>query len=135
MITLRFNIPLYDFDVCLVQLERSDNEKEITKVFKWLKIDDDDIKNVINALKRGAHNGGDTWRNFELHKILVSFYPTKSRKQRATLYSHEKRHIEDRGLEWASVDDIESAGMLAGFIGDKFDIFTNMVRKKLCLTT
>ena len=52
-----------------------------------------------------------------------------SEKNRDNCYSHEKRHIEDRVLEWYSVNDIESAGLLAGFLGEKFADFEKMQKK------
>lgn len=46
---------------------------------------------------------------------------------RAEIYSHEKRHIEDRVLDFFSVNNIESAGLLAGFLGEKFYEFWKIV--------
>ena len=54
----------------------------------------------------------------------------KNERTRANVYSHEKRHIEDRVLQYASVDDIESAGLLAGFLGEKFYDFDKLVKRK-----
>lgn len=38
--------------------------------------------------------------------------------------------MEDRVMRWASVDDIESAGLLAGYLGRMFYRFNNIVNKK-----
>ena len=52
-----------------------------------------------------------------MRKIAVVFYPFSNEEEKAEVFAHEKRHIEDRVMEWASVDDIESAGLIAGFLG------------------
>lgn len=51
----------------------------------------------------------------------------ENESQREEVYAHEKRHIEDRIMKWASVDDIESAGLLAGFLGTKFYEFKKRI--------
>ena len=62
--------------------------------------------------------------------MLVVFYPMSSEDVQAEVYYHEKRHVEDRIMEWASVNDIESAGLLAGFLGTKFYLFAKQNKIK-----
>lgn len=88
------------------------------------------IDEVTDDIERGYVNGGETYRNFDMRRILVIFYPMSNKKMQAKVYSHEKRHIEDRVLEFCGINNIESAGYLAGFLGEKFYEFWNKVTKK-----
>ena len=88
------------------------------------------IDEFIDYIERGYYDGGNTYRNFDFKRILVIFYPMSDEETRAELYAHEKRHIEDRVMQHASVDDIESAGLLAGYLGKMFYQFNNIVNKK-----
>ena len=70
---------------------------------------------------RGIHdvyimNGGSTYRNMDLAKILVIIYPCKNIEQRREVVNHEKRHIEDRLLKYLGIDDIEASAYLAGYL-------------------
>jgi len=125
---LSFKIPLYGIDVTLVQVEDKSDSKSVKSLLLSLKAKECDINDVVSGIERDCFNGGETFRAFDLRKILVIFYTMKSERQRANLYSHEKRHIEDRVLQYASVDDVESAGLLAGFLGEKFYDFEKLVK-------
>lgn len=115
-----FHIPLYDVDVRLVQFDKEDDAREIRKALGYAKVDAKEIDGIIEEVKRGCHGGGYTYRNFEIRKMLLCFYPFISERERKVVYAHEKRHIEDRIMEYHNVNDIESAGLLAGFLGGKF---------------
>ena len=129
MVKLDFQIPLYKVDVTLVQVESKKDESAVTKLLKSIDAEDEDIECTANYIKRSVVNGGDTYRNFERKCIVVVFYLMEDDISRAEVYSHEKRHIEDRVLEFCGVDDIESAGLLAGFLGERFYEFWNKVVK------
>ena len=124
---MEFQLPYYKVDITLLQVE---SEKDADKVATFLKsMDVEDPEYVLDGIRRGAVNGGETYRNLDNKRIVVFFYPMEDNTHRAEIYSHEKRHIEDRVLEFFGVNDIESAGLLAGFLGEKFYEFWNMVTK------
>lgn len=127
---LKFEVPLYYIDVTLVQIEDKNDVKKVLEECEDIKIDDDERELISQYIKNGSTNGGDTYRNFSLAKMLVIFYPFTTNKMRYNVYSHEKRHIEDRILEHANVDDIESSAYLAGFLGEKFHEFEKMTETK-----
>lgn len=129
MIKYSFKIPLYGVDVMLVQVESADDAEAVESILRNIKADKEYADDTVNGIKRGCRNGGDTYRNEDLKRFVVIFYRMSSEKNRDNCYSHEKRHIEDRVLEWYSVNDIESAGLLAGFLGEKFTDFEKMQRK------
>ena len=125
----RFNIPLYDVDVTLIQVESKDDKDEVERFMRQIKCQDEFIQEVRAYIEKGCINGGETYRNLDIRKILVIFCPFKNDSTRAEVYSHEKRHIENRVMEYMSVKDIESAGLLAGFLGKEFYKFWNLVHK------
>lgn len=120
MIKYSFNIPLYYVKVTLVQVEGVEDAAPVEAILKAVKTDKEWIEYTVGGIKRNCRNGGDTYRNLDLKRVVVIFYRTTSERERSNVYSHEKRHIEDRVLEWYSVNDIEAAGLLAGFLGEKF---------------
>lgn len=129
MIKYSFKIPLYYVDVTLIQVESKKDADSVETILKNIKTDKEYLDDTVGNIKRGCRNGGDTYRNLDLKRFVVIFYRMSSEKNRDNCYSHEKRHIEDRVLEWYSVNDIESAGLLAGFLGEKFHDFEKMQRK------
>lgn len=74
-------------------------------------------------------NGEITFRNMTVRTCVVVFYQMRSELDRAEVYSHEKRHIEDRVLNWAGVDDIEASALLAGYLGRQFAKFTALTQQ------
>lgn len=130
MKTLKFDIPLYGIHVDLVQVETKDDKDGAIKFMRAIKCPQEFINEITDYIERGCFNGGNTYRNLDLKDILVIFCPMSDEETRAEVYAHKKRHIEDRIMEWASVDDIESAGLLAGYLGRMFYRFNNIVNKK-----
>lgn len=124
---MEFQLPLYKVDITLLQIE---SEKDADNVSTFLKsMDVEDPEYTLDGIRRGAVNGGDTYRDLNNKRMVVLFYLMEDNTHRAEIYSHEKRHIEDRVLKFFGVDDIESAGLLAGFLGEKFYEFWKIVTK------
>lgn len=125
MKSMEFQLPYYKVDITLLQIEGKEDENDVAELLK--SIDAKDPEYTLYGIRRGAINGGDTYRDLNNKRIVVLFYPMEDNTHRAEIYSHEKRHIEDRVLEFFNVNDIESAGLLAGFLGEKFYEFWNIV--------
>lgn len=117
---MRFIIPLYKIRVTLVQSESKSEADDVRKVLMANKVGKEYVDDIVDGVRRGGCNGGDTFRDFRYKRVFVFFYPYEKESVRAEVYSHEKRHIEDRVLEYFGVNDIESAGLLAGFLGEQF---------------
>lgn len=126
---LKFNIPIYDFDITLVQIEEKSDKVKVLSVMKDIKCTQEHMDGVSDYIDRGCYGGGETFYNFDIRAMVIVFYPFRSEESRWEVYSHEKRHIEDRVLQYAHVDDIESAGLLAGYLGRKFYQFVQLVKK------
>ena len=125
---LEFQLPFYKVDITLLQVESKDDEEDVATLLRSINVNH--IEHIINGIKHGAVNGGDTYRDLNNKRMVVLFYPMEDDMSRAEIYSREKRHVEDRVLEFYGVDDIESAGLLAGYLGERFYEFWNKVTKK-----
>ena len=130
MIKYVFHIPIYECDVMLMQIESKQDSDIVMKNLDWLKVDNEDKQDYKAKIERGCVNGGDCWRNYSLHKFLISFFPFTNMNKKKEVDSHEKRHLEDRILEFVEVNDIEAAGYLSGFLGKKFYKFEQLQNNK-----
>ena len=127
MIKFNFEIPIYKVEVNLIQVMSDEDSKEVEQELLDMEAQKEDIDTVIEDIVTNCRNGGYTFRNLDKKKFLVIFCSMDSDRVRAEVYAHEKRHIEDRLLAAYNIDDIESAGLLAGFLGEKFYDFTKLV--------
>jgi hypothetical protein len=112
----RFKIPIYDFSVVFVEYESAADADKVDKLYKELKISEEDLNDTKKGLMQGARNGGNTFRNCDMKKFLIEIFPTNSDMMRRNIVAHESRHLADRVLEWAAVTDIEAAAFLQGYI-------------------
>lgn len=128
MIRLDFEIPLYKVDVTLIQVTSKEDEGEVSKELHDMEAQAEDVESVLESITTGCKNGGYTFRNLDKKKFLVIFCLMDSKRIQAEVYAHEKRHIEDRVMKAYNVDDIESAGLLAGFLGEEFYDFNKLVK-------
>lgn len=117
MIKTSFKVPIYGVHIDYVQIETPDDSSQFSKIAKRLSMAEDDIDYVINNIRTGF-NGGDTFRNMRLRRILVIIYRYKSEKVRRNVVNHEKRHVEDRILEYYNITDIEASAFLAGHLSE-----------------
>ena len=117
----KFVVPLYDIDVTLLQVESVDDADAVRKHCEEIGLLTEDTDAVLDVIKSDKHDGANTFRNFEKGQMLVIFYRMTSGRIKINRYGHEKRHVEDRILQWCGVDDIEAAAYLAGFLSEQFN--------------
>lgn len=115
-----FKIPIYDFKVTILQIESPKDWKEALVYFKNMKLEEESIYGEQDSITRGCTNGGSTYRNYDLREFLVVFYPMTDKNSLYNIYGHEKRHIEDRLMEWGNINDIEAPAFIAGFLNERF---------------
>lgn len=115
----RFNIPLYNYGVSLVEVETKADAEIIHKELERNRIDASDISEIKEEISQGKHNGGYTYRNEQSKMFCVILFPCTSPIQRLNILGHEKRHIEDRIAEYTGLEGIEALGYLAGFLSEK----------------
>lgn len=124
-----FNVPLYDYDVTLVQVDSKDDKSRIEAFLRTQKIDKEYINESCNNIEDNYSDGGHTFYNKGLKSIVVVFYVFTNVESLENVYSHEKRHIEDRILSHCSVDDMEASAYLSGYLGVQFYKFKQMKAK------
>ena len=122
MIKFTFKIPIYEINVTLLQIEGVGDANVIKPTLKKFALDKQYLDYTMEGIVNDSRNGGDTYRdlNTKKRRFLVVFYKMTDAETRREVYEHEKRHIEDRILEYYSINDIEAAGMLSGFLGRMF---------------
>lgn len=118
---IKFAVPIYDINVTLVQVESPCDADEVKVCCEEIGLAHEDKEAILEFVKQDKCDGGDTWRNFAKGQMLVIFYRMTNSKVKTNRYGHEKRHVEDRILQWCGVDDIEAAAYLAGFLSVQFD--------------
>ena len=111
-----FKIPIYDFDVTILEIESKEDKAEVNTILSNCIPDKESIDEVLGYIEDGSMNGGDTFRNLLRRKFVVVLYPFKDIETRREVINHEKRHIEDRVLEYCGISDIEASAYLAGYI-------------------
>lgn len=129
MVKYKFTIPLYGVRVTLVQVESTLDYPSVERLLRPVRVTPELKKEIREYIEDGSANGGITFRNMTVRTCVVVFYQMRSELDRAEVYSHEKRHIEDRVLNWAGVDDIESSALLAGYLGRQFAKFTALTQQ------
>lgn len=114
----KFRVDVYDWDVTLLEIESDKDwgalKRELIK-FNVVKKDLVEIKNKVKTM----YNGGDHYYKLTKKESILILYEMTSRKERLNCLCHEKRHLEDRILEYSGVNSIEAAGYLAGFLAKK----------------
>ena len=123
---MTFVVPFYEVKVMLYQVEGKEDAPKIGRVLKRIKCDKDVYDDIVSGVERGAVNGGETFRDLRQKLMVIIFYEWGSEDKKTEIFAHEKRHVEDRILQFFGVNDIESAGMLAGFLGVKFRKFEQL---------
>lgn len=128
MIKIDFHTPYYDYDITLLQVESEKDADIVCKYLSIKKFDKEYIDDVRNNIEQKYVNGGETNWNQLTKRIIVIFYTFTSDRKMAEVFSHEKRHIEDRILQHCKVDDIEASAYFAGFLGMKFYEFWKKIK-------
>lgn len=120
MIKKHFDVPLYDFNVAILEVENDDDAPALDKYLKSCRMSGDVTNEIIEAVKNGDVDGGWTISNLGQKRFVVVFLKTRTPTTRDKIVGHEKRHVEDDILKHCGVKDDEAAAYLAGFLSTKF---------------
>lgn len=113
----RFRIPIYEYDVIYVELEKTSGEADaIEKLLISIGATTEDINEMVQDVKDSRSGGGNHFYNFRKEISLIIIDPHKDIVRKTSTIAHEKRHMEDRILQHFKIDDIESAGLLSGYL-------------------
>lgn len=72
-----FKIPIYDFDVTILEIESKEDKAEVNTILSNLIPNKESIDEVLGYIEEGSMNGGDTFRNMLCRKFVVVLYPFK----------------------------------------------------------
>lgn len=113
----KFTVPLFNFDVTVIEVAEDDN---IEKVLKACKLKGTKFHSEIKEnLESGYYDGAQFIYNMKAGRGLILIYHHKTKNGRLVSLGHEKRHLEDKILEYHGIEDYESAAMLAGYLTEK----------------
>ena len=112
MIQERFEIPIFDFQLHIIQLEENDTLNDVEE-----KLDDFGIKGTERPfINPSMVDGGHTLSNGEARMIVVFFHQFTSEEEKIETYGHEIRHIVDRICIFLDIQDLETCALLSGYI-------------------
>lgn len=120
MVRIDFKTPYYDYNITLIQVESDKDADAVCKFLLKEGINKDVVSDVKEQIQGDYVNGGETNWNARTKRVICVFYEYLNEVDRVNIYSHEKRHIEDRILQHCKVDDIEASAYFAGWLGTKF---------------
>ena len=118
---LKFDVPIFDIEVILIQVESIEDKDAVLELMKGYDASEDILEELDNTIYDKDSDGASTFWNSKLHRAITVFYEMESQERKDICYAHEKRHIEDRILEFCGIDDRETAGYLAGWLMPYFN--------------
>ena len=113
---IEFKIPIYDYEVTFIEIDGKSDKEEVVDEMISFGCRIEDIRNIERYIELEYTNGGDTFRDMDKKHFLVVISPCTSKEIRRDVVNHEKRHIEDRLLEWIGIQDIEASAYIAGYL-------------------
>ena len=127
---ISFRTPYWDYDVTLIQVESDKDSNDVCRYLAKAGVSEESISSVRENIEKRYVNGGEVNWNSSTKRIIGIFYEFLTDDDKVNIYSHEKRHIEDRVLQHCRVDDIETSAYFAGYLGVKFLRLWNETRKE-----
>ena len=118
MIVKRIKIPIFKYNLTLIEVEEYEDYKIIGKELKRFKLSDEYYNEVIRNT-RYSYDGAITLSNCSKMQIVVVIYKHSSEKERIELINHEKRHIIDDIMTSLNINDKETPAYLDGYISSK----------------
>lgn len=108
-----FTTELLDWQIVFLKLETKD---DLSELMEWLQLFQVQFQSNILDNFDSIKNSGLTFKDEANQTILIIIFPCTSVEEYISTVAHEKRHAEDFILQSVGVEDLETAGYLAGFI-------------------
>ncbi len=118
---VKFNVPIFDIEIILIQTESIEDKDTILNLMKDYEVTEEIIKELDDTISNNRTDGANTYWSAELHRVITVFYEMEFQERKDICYAHEKRHIEDRILEFCGINDRETAGYLSGWLVTYFN--------------
>ena len=119
MVKKIINVPIYNWKVIVYICESPQDHSELKRELKRNSPDIEQNAIMLQELEQEKYNGGWTLTYAGFHKCIIVIYPHVHKCKLYNTLFHEKRHVEDNILSTHSIDDSESAAMLAGYLAEK----------------
>lgn len=119
MKTKKFKIPLFEVEVIYIETESKQDASEVERLLKRYALDKNNISIIKENVELNRYNGGNHFFNALRKRSIIFLYRQTSETARRMTLGHERRHLEDRVLELTNINDIETAGLLSGYISSK----------------
>lgn len=118
MIVKRIKIPIFKYNLTLIEVEEHEDYKIIGKELKRFKLSDEYYNEVIRNT-RYSYDGAITFSNCSIMQIVVIIYKSSSEKNRIENINHEKRHVVDDIVASLEIKDKETPAYIDGYISSK----------------
>lgn len=119
MRTQKIHIPIFDYDLTVVEIEVNDNGRQLSKLMKGFECKEEDIDSQQEYIDKHCMDGGNCFRNLDKKSFLVILLPCTSEGRRRNVLAHELRHVVDRLCEHINIEDIETPAYITGYIYEK----------------
>lgn len=122
MRTKKIHIPIYEYDVLLVQVDDVEGADSIQRALRRYNLGPDIMAEIIENITNEVDGGGITCFNTGYKMAITVLYPCTDADFYEATVDHEKRHIVDDVLEHCGVNDKEAAAYLSGWLTTKFKV-------------
>lgn len=123
---VEFNIPIYNIDVVLAQVEDHNDKDEVEELIKDYNMNPDDKSALLEVIECDNEVGAATLHEENVWTITTIFYKMKDEDTKWNCYGHEKRHLEDEILSRMGIYDREAAAYLSGWLTLQFKKLADM---------
>ena len=111
-----FKVPIYDWDITVATIYDCNDYNSVKSLLEEIDAEPTGKEWVLNNVEKEAINGGDTWYDTGIRKIVCIIFKWTEPIEFWTVLNHEKRHMVDRIMEHHGINDTESAAYLDGYL-------------------
>lgn len=113
------HIPIYEWDLTIITIYDANDADAYRNFLREIDASESSIETSVEYVIRHCVNGGDMWRDPGKRTASIVLYPWTDEEHFIESLNHEKRHLIDRIMEWAGVNDTEAAAYLDGYISQE----------------
>jgi len=111
-----FNISIYDWNVTFLEEVEKKDVPKLRAILKKLEVSPDHIKEIIEEVKDNPVNAGFHIFYTGKRRSIILLIGISDDISRRSILSHEKRHLEDKIIEYCGLECKESMAYLSGEI-------------------
>lgn len=111
----KFDIPIFDWSLTLIQIEQQSDYKKAYKTMKKFGLDDNQLQfhfgNITNSRDGGLHGHNNSKRESIIFLHRMSHFGC-----RLKIMAHELNHLVNSILNVCEIEDMETSAYLSGYI-------------------